>query len=428
MTLVAMIATLATLGSCKKEDLTPTIEFQDKISTVYSQSSVDVTVNLDKAAPIALSVPVEFTSDAVKGTDYTVSAEAFTFAQGATSSTITITDNGMKGNTAITLKLKAGKGFNIGTNYTAVVSKDAEEALIYSFNSTKADLIESAKISISIIGEKSGSKFKAAEDLVIPFIFEGEGADAIAVEGGESSFVVKKGSSDATVTLKIDEAKVGELTNNPRVSLKVDNSGNSRLTPGDNSIIKITVHASMQVPAKLVGTWTFSRVYDIDELEMWFEEMEDDPDLLPTHNEGFTLTFAEDEETGAVTLTPGGTGDFLNYFREATVTMTAPINYSTEGELLGKYTVKELNMFMAEDPGLEDGVIFTYYLLSSANRAFSADDETLGESVIAFRLNEDGGLEMQLRDYDCPPFGEMWWDDDFDADMFSFASLFTKAE
>lgn len=423
MTLVAMIATLATLGSCKKEDLTPTIEFQDKICTVYSQSSVDVTVNLDKAAPVALSVPVEFTSDAVKGTDYTVSAEAFTFAQGATSSTITITDNGMKGNTAITLKLKAGEGFYIGTNYTAVVSKDAEEALIYSFNSTKADLIESAKISISIIGEKSGSKFMASEDIEIPFVLDGEGADAIDTES--NSFVIKKGSNSASVTLTRN-IKAEEFSSDPKVTLSIDKSGNSRLTPGEINTVTINV-LGQQKPSKLVGTWNFSRVYDIDELEMWFEEYDDDPDLLPTHNEGFTLTFTEDENTGVVTLTPGGKGDLLNYFREATVTMTTPINYSTEGELLGEYTVKELNMFMAEDPGLEDGVVFTYYLLSCANRDFSADSENIGESVIAFRLT-DSGLEMQLRDYDCPPFGEMWWDDDFDADMFSFASLFTKAE
>ena len=128
-----------------------------------------------------------------------------------------------------------------------------------------------------------------------------------------------------------------------------------------------------------------------------------------------------------VTLTTNGKGDFANYFREATITLTEPKNYSTEGVVLGKYTVEEINMFQAEVID-DDSVIFTYYLLSNANRAFSADDEELGESVIAFRLTNDGNLEMQFRDYDMPPFGEMWWDDDFDADMFAFCSVFTKEQ
>lgn len=137
--------------------------------------------------------------------------------------------------------------------------------------------------------------------------------------------------------------------------------------------------------------------------------------------------YAEDPETGVVTLTTNGKGDFANYFREATITLTEPKNYSTEGVVLGKYTVEEINMFQAEVID-DDSVIFTYYLLSNANRAFSADDEELGESVIAFRLTNDGKLEMQFRDYDMPPFGEMWWDDDFDADMFAFCSVFTKEQ
>ena len=86
-------------------------------------------------------------------------------------------------------------------------------------------------------------------------------------------------------------------------------------------------------------------------------------------------------------------------------------------------TVSEINMFMA----LEDYDVHTcsYYMLSEANRAFSSEVETLGEAVVIFTLVE-GGLQVEFRDYDTPPFGEMWWDPDFDADMFGFASLFVK--
>lgn len=67
-----------------------------------------------------------------------------------------------------------------------------------------------------------------------------------------------------------------------------------------------------------------------------------------------------------------------------------------------------------------------YYLLSAANRAFSKDNETIGEAVIVFTIVEEG-LAVEFRDYDKPPFAEYWWDDSkFDADMLSFASLFVK--
>ena len=68
-----------------------------------------------------------------------------------------------------------------------------------------------------------------------------------------------------------------------------------------------------------------------------------------------------------------------------------------------------------------------YFRLDKVNRAFSADTETAGAGAIAMRLRNDGRLEIHIRDYSTPPFGEMWWDDEkFDADMFSFASTFKK--
>ena len=77
-------------------------------------------------------------------------------------------------------------------------------------------------------------------------------------------------------------------------------------------------------------------------------------DLLADHGPDY----AEDPETGVVTLTTNGKGDFANYFREATITLTEPKNYSTEGVVLGKYTVEEINMFQAEVID-DDSVIFS---------------------------------------------------------------------
>lgn len=195
-----------------------------------------------------------------------------------------------------------------------------------------------------------------------------------------------------------------------------------RFIPGDNESAEYTLY-SANIPEAILGTWSFSKVFAVDELIGWFELEEDNPSLLPLNNEGFTLTFTKDE-SGVVTVTPNDKGDFASFFREATMIPTKPIHYSSEGKPMGKNAVSECTMFMAYD-GYE---VHTnaYYLLSAANRAFSKDNEAIGEAVVVFTI-VDGDLTVEFRDYDKPPFGIKWWKDEkFDPDMFGFASLFTK--
>ena len=427
--LTLALAALALAVSCQKQQdaATPKAEFATNLYTVPTLGTVDLVVKLDKAAPAALSIPVSFGGTAVKGTDFSVSAESVAVAAGATSGQITVTDLGLAQDKTITATLGAGSGYALGTKYLATVTPAPLEVLIYSFKEAKTELVESATVTITITGQTSGASYKATEDLNIPVKVTGDNADAVVLSADH--FTVAKGQNQATLTLTPDPEKTEELSSDVKVKVEVDRASASRtLIPGDNEFETVKVHSGIQVPSRLVGVWEFNRVYALEEVEEWFFLEDDDPDELPTHNQGFTLTFTEDEETGVVTLTPGTAGDFQAFFRTCTVTLTTPKNYTAEGELMGQYTVKELNMFMGYDPeGYEEPVIFTYYKLSSANRLFDKTTQQLGESVIAFRLNEEGGLEMMFRDYDTPPFGLNWWSDEkFDPDMFGFASLFTK--
>lgn len=152
-----------------------------------------------------------------------------------------------------------------------------------------------------------------------------------------------------------------------------------------------------------------------------------DPDLLgtdeselPIHNEGFTLTFTK-EDDGSVKLTPGGTGDFTKFFRTAIVTLGEPINQTKPSIILGKHTTYDCNMFIQNDLDGTGYQFDTYYKLSSANRAFSADVETLGESTIIFNLT-DNGLVVEFRDYEDEFVSILGFDPDFN----SFPSLFVK--
>lgn len=425
LTFAACAAAVLASISCEKTETKPTVEFSEKITSINIGGTVEVSAVLDKAAEAAVTVPVDFSGPAVKGTAYTVSSEAFVFAEGSTKASITITDVAMASEEQIVLKLTGSEAV-IGTNFTCVVTLNADESLIYNFDNARTEVVESATLTITVEGVESGKSFKAPADIELPLKVEGEAEKFLDYP---ASVTLAKGTNSVRFEVKARESsktdeneRLEDYPENPSAVIFV--SGD-RFIGGDKGEATVKLHSGQLVPEKLVGKWAFNRVYDIDELEVWFMEMEDDPDLLPTHNDGFELTFYIDDEDGSVKLKTNGTGDFANYFRDgASVSLTEPINYSSEGVLSGKYSVLEVNMFKAEEMKSEP-VIWTYYKLSNVNRAFSADTETPGESVIAFCFNEDGTLDMQFRDYDTPPFGEMWWDDEkFDADMFSFCSVF----
>lgn len=119
----------------------------------------------------------------------------------------------------------------------------------------------------------------------------------------------------------------------------------------------------------------------------WFAEYEDDVNALPTHNNGFTLTFSK-EADGSISLTPGGTGDFNNFFRKATINIAEPKNPCPKAIILGKHSTFEQNQWY-ENTSMPYQ-FNTYYKLSSANRSFSSTKESLGEAIVVFNLVDEG--------------------------------------
>ena len=296
------------------------------------------------------------------------------------------------------------------------------EMVVYTFSQKKLELIESVTATITLSGQVSGKDFKAQEDISLPFTVEGDAA--IAVKSEATAFVVKAGTNTASVTFTLDVEKAEELASENAI-VKIERP--EGILPGDIAQLRLKVHSGIQTPSALVGKWEFDHIYDLDELVYWFEEMGDDASLLPVSNGDYLLVFTEDEETGEVTLKPEGNADFGAFFREAIVTLTSPVGLGSDDEVLGKYTAKCNNMYMADEDDSNVNMIFTFYKLSVANRAFDVESESLGEAVISIRFDEEGDLQLILRDYDTPPFGEMWWEDGkFDPEMFGFAALFTK--
>lgn len=409
------ILTLALFSVACSEDGKITVEFEKTLYTVHGGGSVDIAVNVSEPAASDISIGLLFSGSA-SADKYAASFDTVTIPAGETTGTVTISDIRISQEEQIVVGIvSCPSGYTPGAKSVTIVTVDAEELLVCSFATTSDNAIGSYRARIDVSGAVSGKDLSLNEDVVIPLSASGAAASYLNF-GGEPHALLKAG----------DKVAIAEFSLNPgfeegaEVKLSIK-EGEDRILIGNNETITLKLYGA-EIPEALLGTWTFDHVFDIEEVEEFFGEMEDDITLLPTHNEGFTLTFAKDD-AGIITVTPNDKGDFAKFFRTATVTPTEPINYSSEGEVTGMNTVSEINMFMAmEDYGVHT---CSYYKLSEANRAFSSEVETLGEAVVIFTLVE-GGLQVEFRDYDTPPFGEMWWDPEFDPDMFGFASLFVK--
>ena len=409
------ILTLALFSVACSEDGKITVEFEKTLYTVHGGGSVDIAVNVSEPAASDISIGLLFSGSA-SADKYAASFDTVTIPAGETTGTVTISDIRISQEEQIVVGIvSCPSGYTPGAKSVTIVTVDAEELLVCSFATTSDNAIGSYRARIDVSGAVSGKDLSLNEDVVIPLSASGAASSYLNF-GGEPHALLKAG----------DKVAIAEYSLNPgfeegaEVKLSIK-EGEDRILIGNNETITLKLYGA-EIPEALLGTWTFDHVFDIEEVEEFFGEMEDDITLLPTHNEGFTLTFEKDN-AGIITVTPNDKGDFAKFFRTATVTPTEPINYSSEGTVTGMNTVSEINMFMA----MEDYDFHTcsYYRLSEANRAFSSEVETLGEAVVIFTLVE-GGLQVEFRDYDTPPFGEMWWDPDFDADMFGFASLFVK--
>lgn len=409
------ILTLALFSVACSEDGKITVEFEKTLYTVHGGGSVDIAVNVSEPAASDISIGLLFSGSA-SADKYAASFDTVTIPAGETTGTVTISDIRISQEEQIVVGIvSCPSGYTPGAKSVTIVTVDAEELLVCSFATTSDNAIGSYRARIDVSGAVSGKDLSLNEDVVIPLSASGAAASYLNF-GGEPHALLKAG----------DKVAIAEFSLNPgfeegaEVKLSIK-EGEDRILIGNNETITLKLYGA-EIPEALLGTWTFDHVFALEEIEYFFGDEGDDITLLPTHNEGFTLTFEKDD-AGIITVTPNDKGDFAKFFRTASVTPTEPINYSSEGIVTGMNTVSEINMFMAsEDYGVHT---CSYYKLSEANRAFSSEVETLGEAVVIFTLVE-GGLQVEFRDYDTPPFGEIWWDPDFDPDMFGFASLFVK--
>ncbi len=408
--------------SCTKEK--PSIQFVKTQAVLLADSPLTVQMSVSKPVEASLTVPVQVSGTAEAGKEYSLSSQSFVFAAGESSAFIEVTplENITEGKN-ITLTFAVPDGYQAGTALSMVIAVEAKEKIAYSFASTSADLLNKCTLTLELQGMNSGKNFTATSDMEIPFTFDAKSTAVLGedftVDGGVQVFKIAAGTNKGTATLVATDKEV-ELGSEKSVVVKVDESKlSARFYAGNNVSETVTVKGVLRY-SQLAGTWEFVEVPGLEDWEYFAMEMEDDPDLMPTHNDGYQITFSV--EDGVLKLVPGEMkGDLANYLRECELSYCAPINTPTGTETIGEYCTFEPYMWTMEE------IYLTYFELSKCNRSFSADSETIGKGAVAMRFDEDGNLWLITKDYDQPPFLENWWDG-FEPDLFGFCYVMKRVK
>lgn len=415
---VLMVMALSLVGCVKQ---LPTVEFSKAYYVLPADGSVDVSIRLSETQLEDKTFSFSVSGSAEKDVEYSLSSDDITIEGGYISANLTVTALENLAEKEIVLTLNPTVGFKLGTNVSTTIAVEAKEKLIYSFAAAKAEVLDSYTVKASITGEQSGKNFVATADMEIPVIVTVDAADAEAIEY-EDCLTLAAGENVAKMHVKA-LAKAEKP-----IKIAVDKNKAPRLIAGDIAEMTLELKELLRI-SSIEGKWVYNHIYSEEELIMWFMEMEDDPELLPVHNQDMTLTFApvetEDGETAWEMACNGG--DFSKLFCEpSTITHTAPVNMTSAGVKTGNYTSMELNMFVAEETGeIEEAL--TYFKVKG-DRSFGGEKK-MGDVIIAMRVNDAGELVLHLKDYDEPPFGFMWWNPEkFDPDMFGFACCFNKVD
>ena len=414
-TIAILAAAVACAAACTKLGI-PTIEFASLTGNIYlgtESTPVEIKTNLASESDATASVRISYIGSSLK--ELASVEQSVTVPAGETSVTLDVPNRPEELAedeivTSIKLTFTAlPAGYVPGAKAICLLSPSTSEALICSFAYEEADLIESLRIKVNISGSLSGKDWAANGDMSIPVEFNGEGSKYISSDG-----LVKVLNGEKSGTLEI-MAKEGIHDLNAPLGISLAGEG---VIAGDVETMLVTVRGIPTIET-LGGEWKYVEIVNKEDLENCYE---DDLELCPIHNEGFSLSFSSKD--GGLVLSPSATGDFANYYRECSISNCKPKNMVAQGVVLGSCSSEEGNMFVTEIYSRPTQEI--YYKLPSVNRSFDNSAESLGEGVISLSFLSDDEIIVSIHDYDEPGFALWWEDGKFDAEMLGFASLFRR--
>lgn len=381
--LFALLAAPLLFGACSddNDESTPTLSFAKPVLALSTGSvTLDLQVSGVDLSSLAspVTVPVAFSGTAVKGSEYSVSAEQFILGGNNQSLSITVTalDNYDEAK-EIVATLGSVADFIPGKNATAKISLGVKGKIMYSFSVKSMTMGETGSVQLDLY-TATGAKYTAEQDIVIP-IEIAEGSTAVENTNftfeGAKQLVVAQGKSSGAITLKAGTLETGK----DKVVLKTGLENNKGFVRGQYNEITVTIFGSYF--SKLEGTWKMSAEgnYDPTEFANLNGSSSDndkptfDADMaaLPAYNAKDRLVFTEEGLTTSLEST------LKNFFREN--------SGISKGE---EIIVRE---------GMGTKVPLQLILLDNVNRYFSATEQSEDtEAYIGINFKDGDSNKMKI--------------------------------
>lgn len=359
-----------------------------------TKGSVNINITAANAPATATDIPVTFGGTAVKGEDYTVSADKYTVGGSSQSMSITVTaKNNFTEAKTITMSLS---GAETGKNGSTTINLGVQDKRLYSFAQKSYVLGSELEVEFDLLNIKDGSSYVAENDIEVSVA-----ADPLlstAVEGTNYQFenktaVIAKGSNKCVFKLKALNLEQGKnvIVVTPQVT---EAQG---FVAGAFPTAIVTMIGSYA--SDLFGTWVMNSLVTTKEnfINAW-GCTEKDAEGWPTLNAEDTFTFSGDGTGTGYKLTTSLKSELKNYFQPSS-------DFSIDKEKQFRF-----GMSASERPVLQ------MLLLKNVNRYFSATQTSEDkEALIAVRNIEDENgetlLDVYIIDYNSKSFAYPMFDD-----------------
>lgn len=383
---VLALAAMTLLAGCKKDSATlPSVSFETAVPTTVDGTSVLSISVSDYTGTEAVTVPVKFAGDAVKGTDYNVSAEAFVIGGASPVTSIIVTPVDYTSKKTVKVSLELPEGFAAGKYITSEFALSGPVGVI-SFSSKRGLLTAAAVISADVLTADGSTllPLQNGDEIAVSVNTE----KSTAVEGTDFKFkndkkaiVIEPMKSSGSVELEY----IGSETVEGNKTIVLDITLNGKYSGGQ--YISTTIEVLGSYWNMLGGKWVINELLtDKDFFSASWTGMCNNYDLLPvlTPSDSFEI----DLETGV--FKPAFDSAFKNYFLgEANMTKGDEVTYHS-GLGLGETTVQA-------------------FILDNVNRYFSETEKSEDkEGYIGARIIDgDNGeklLELHVFDHTSKSF------------------------
>ena len=309
--LFALLAGAVLFAGCEKaqDQELPEVSFASASPLISDDGTAAFSISSNYSGTEAVTVPVKFSSSngAVKGTDYSVSAEAFVLGGTAPVTQIVVTPIIYGSKKDVIAEITVPDGFKAGK--TVKSSFTVSDKLGYvSFAGKKTIMTETATIEIDVLNA-NGLAMQVTEDA--EFAVEVNAEKSTAVEGTNFKFTdgktvkVAKGQSSGKLQLEF----LGEEADEEHNVLVLDLVDNAKYAMGQN--IQMTVTISGSTWKIFNGKWVIKEI--VNDLQEFYDYAGEDE----TSMAGFPKFDAEDSFTidfSTGTFIPDFKSSFKNYF------------------------------------------------------------------------------------------------------------------